>query len=497
MLNHIYDIETYVNVFTMAVKTHETGQKHLFEISFRRNDIAALYEFITSIKQDRMVGFNNYTFDYPVLHFILTHFNCTANEIYNLAAAIIHSEDRFGHVIWDNDQIVPQVDLFKIHHFDNKAKQTSLKILEFNMRENSIVDLPYEPGTMLTSEQIDNLIVYNFHDVENTEKFFIKSAEQIKFREYLSEKYNRNFLNHNDTKIGKDYLIMELGEDICYQKIDGRRQPRQTHRPKIRFKDIIFPYVKFEHPEFNRVLKWLQDTTINGYDTKDCIKVWYSWCKGQGCSGAWHDEKDVFVGGPWVPKSQPLSCTVGGFRFDFGTGGIHGCVESGIFESDDDFVIDSRDVTSYYPNIAIVNRVYPHHLGERFCDVYKDIYEQRRKYAKGTPENAMLKLALNGTYGDTNNIYSPFYDPQYTMTITINGQLLLCVLAEQLMKIPGLQMLMINTDGLEYRVKRCYMDHINTVCKWWENSTGLQLEKSSYKKLCIRDCNNYLGVFEE
>jgi len=413
------------------------------------------------------------------------------------AIAIIKTDDKFGHVIWDNNQIVPQVDLYKIHHFDNKAKQTSLKILEFNMREDSIMDLPYQPGTMLTSEQIDHLIIYNFHDVEKTEKFFIKSAEQIKFREYLSEKYNRNFLNHNDTKIGKDYLIMELGEDLCYHKVDGKRQPQQTHRKEIRFRDIIFPYVQFQHPEFNRVLKWLQDTTINGYDTKDCIKVWSSWAKGQGFSGEWHDERDVFTGGPWVVKSKPLSCTIEGFQFDFGTGGIHGSLTNAIIESDEQHCILDLDVTSYYPSLGIVNRLHPQHLGEKFCDVYADIKKQRLTYGKTTPENAMLKLALNGTYGDTNNIYSPFYDPQYTMSITINGQLLLCMLAEQMMLIPGLQMIQVNTDGVTVKVDRRFLPHIEEVKKWWCAVTDLELEEAFYSRFFIRDVNNYIAEGED
>jgi hypothetical protein len=32
------------------------------------------------------------------------------------------------------------------------------------------------------------------------------------------------------------------------------------------------------------------------------------------------------------------------------------------------------------------------------------------------PESAMLKLALNGVYGDSNNVFSVFYDPLFTMT---------------------------------------------------------------------------------
>ena len=54
---------------------------------------------------------------------------------------------------------------------------------------------------------------------------------------------------------------------------------------------------------------------------------------------------------------------------------------------------------------------------------HEDVYNQRKSFAKGTAENAMLKLALNSVYGDSNNKYSVFYDPKYTMNITINGQL--------------------------------------------------------------------------
>jgi hypothetical protein len=159
-------------------------------------------------------------------------------------------------------------------------------------------------------------------------------------------------------------------------------------------------------------------------------------------------------------------------------------------------VIESRDVKSYYPNLAISNGFHPEHLGQTFCTIYKEMYDQRQTYGKGTAENAMLKLALNGTYGDSNNQYSPFYDPMFTMKITINGQLLLCMLVEQLVKIPGLRMLMINTDGLEYIVPREFVPHIDKVCEWWEQMTGLVLESDVYQKLCIRDCNNYSGVFE-
>jgi hypothetical protein len=54
------------------------------------------------------------------------------------------------------------------------------------------------------------------------------------------------------------------------------------------------------------------------------------------------------------------------------------------------------DVESYYPSLAIVNGLYPEHLGEEFVRVYSDMKNDRTSFKKGTPENAMLKLALNG-----------------------------------------------------------------------------------------------------
>jgi DNA polymerase elongation subunit (family B) len=192
-----------------------------------------------------------------------------------------------------------------------------------------------------------------------------------------------------------------------------------------------------------------------------------------------------------------LNVSINGFRFDFGTGGIHGSIESTIVDADDNYSILDCDVSSMYPNIAIANRIYPEHLSEKFCDIYQDVYEQRKSYAKNTAENAMLKLALNGVYGDSNNKYSPFYDPQYTMSITINGQLSLCLLAEKLMDIEGLQMLQVNTDGIVVKLPRNKRDQYDRVCDLWQKQVGLQLEYAEYSKLIARDCNNYIAVYTD
>ena len=111
-------------------------------------------------------------------------------------------------------------------------------------------------------------------------------------------------------------------------------------------------------------------------------------------------------------------------------------------------------------------------------------------------ENLAIKLALNATYGNSNNKYSFLYDPKYTMTITVNGQLSLCFLLDMLMqKLDGLEVLMCNTDGLTKRYFRHQKDIYDDVCREWEKKVGLQLEFVDYSAMYIRDVNSYIGVY--
>lgn len=465
----IYDIETFPNIFTLAAKEAGTDRRWNFEISWRVNQIDEMMEFLTHLKMHNipMVGFNNVGFDYPVIHFIIQNrYDITVEMIYAKAKQIIDTpfEDRFSNIIWENNHFVPQIDLFKIHHFDNRAKSTSLKVLEFNMRMESVEDLPFPVGTLLTSDQMDELIDYNDHDIDATEKFYFESTTQIEFRQELSIKYQRNVMNHNDTKIGKDYFINELEDHspgVCYDYSSGKKKLRQTHRSIIHFRDILLPCLGFTHPEFQRVHEWFKLNSI--VNTKGAL----------------------VAGG--------LSATVRDFRFDFGTGGIHGSIAPCMVVSDEEYAILDIDVTSFYPSIAIANGLSPAHLGEKFCDIYSGLKRQRVGYKKGTVENLMLKLALNGTYGDTNSIYSALYDPQYTMAITVNGQLLLCMLAEVLMGEQSVSMIQINTDGMTFKVPRTFIPWVRQVMKWWEGVTGLDLEEAEYKRFFVRDVNNYIA----
>lgn len=542
-MDWIYDIETYPNAFTFTAIDADGNNPAVFECSSRRNESDRLFDWLDQRrrKKDRLVGFNNLGFDYPVVHDLLSvrdkavtvSGKAVAVRAYKKAQALIREQDGFAKTVKTSDEHVKQIDLYKIHHFDNKARATSLKMLEFNMRSDNIEDLPYPVGTHLSDDEIDVLLKYNMHDVKQTLDFYNHSKGLIKFREELTEKYDRNFLNHNDTKIGKDYFIMRLEEQMpgsCYIRNGGSFKINQTKRSVINIKDCLFKYYDFKRPEFQLVLDWFAKQSIS--ETKGVFSEIEE--HDLGDLAAYADMTTVkkkFKAEPteeelaefkqehplgWVEKNElkakkkgvvqysywkcwnsadTLNVKVAGFRFDFGTGGIHGSIESQIVSDDDKYMIVDADVASMYPNIAIANRVYPEHLSEKFCDIYQDVYEQRKSYPKTSAENAMLKLALNGVYGDSNNKYSPFYDPQYTMTITINGQLSLCLLAEKLMDIEGLSIIQVNTDGVTVKLPRDKREEYNSICDAWQKQVGLQLEYAEYSKMIIRDVNNYIAVY--
>lgn len=469
MISVVYDVETFPNCFLLSACTlGKPEDMTTWEISPRRNDAASLMAWLLYLRDNgvEMIGFNSLFFDYPVIHYFLTHgVGTTAHELYSFAMSIMRSESRFDHIVFENQRIVKQVDLFKIHHFDNLAKQTSLKKLQFNMRSKTVEDLPFEPNKELTADEIVTLIQYNCHDVSETDRFAHHSREAIAFRRELTAEMTGDVMNFNDTKIGKQYFIQELGESLCYTRgPSGGKIPRQTIRSEIRLGEVVFPYIAFHRPEFNTVLADLKSRVIT-------------------------ETKGVF---------KDLAATIEGFTFVFGTGGIHGSVERQRVLADDDFAIIDVDVTSLYPSIAIVNRLYPAHLGEGFVTKYAELKQRRVSYKKGTAQNAMLKLGLNGVYGDSNSQFSVFYDPQYTMSITINGQLLLCMLAEWLLLgVPGLQLIQINTDGVTARVPRAVIPTFEKVCKDWERFTCLELEHARYQRMFIRDVNNYVAEYEK
>lgn len=549
----IYDEETYPNIFTFGA-VYASGQgERVFEISTRKNEVNELLEFLRKVKKanHRLVGFNNQGFDYPVLHYILDksakakaggyELQITPLEIYKVAQKIIDSmkTDKFGANIRAADVKIEQVDLYKIHHFDNKARSTSLKMLEFNMRSDEIEDLPYPVGMVLKDHEMDVLINYNLRDIRETLKFYRHSLEAIRLRMELTQTFGFDCTNMNDTKIGKELFVNRLEKNrpgCCYKVGKHGRKIQQTKRSEIKLRECILPYIEFTRPEFTAVRNWFARQTIketNGvfsdieeHDLGEVAKYANMVVKRQKMNDPVDKKNKRYEPTPehiaeltalhpmgWIEerelkspkgaksyyfcwnKADNLNVVINDFRYDFGTGGIHGC-KKGVSKSGEGKKIYTLDVASYYPNLSIKNKIYPEHLDVLFCDVYEGLYVERRSYDKKSALNKALKLALNGTYGASGDEFSPMYDPKFMMSITINGQLSLCMLMETLIREVGAEIIMCNTDGFEFIADETKSEMIDHHVKDWENLTGLTMEGDTYQSMLAANVNNYIAVYE-
>ena len=467
----VYDEETFPNCFLLHWEFLDAPQSQTYEISEFRDDRVALLHWFGHIIHNRicMIGFNNIGFDYPILHWLWNNPAATVGQIYDRSQQIIHG-DRFSNTIWESDRLAPQIDLFKINHFDNRAKTTSLKALEVNMRSDNVVESGIAFGSHLTPEQIDtDTRPYCRHDVSETKRFAHYCMSAVAFRAGLIDQFGMDVLNYNDTKIGAKILEQRLGKDLCYSYENGRRQIRQTPRRQIALGEIIFPYISFSNPEFQRILDYMRAQVLTPEDLTD--------------PDATIQTKGVFT---------DLAAHVGGIDFHFGTGGVHGST-TGRHVAGGGWIIRDIDVEGLYPSIAIANQLAPEHLGSAFVVEYARLPAERKLHPKGTVENGAFKLAANGTYGNSNNKYSPFYDPKFTMRITINGQLMLCMLAEWLADVPTLEFLAANTDGITYKVREEYEPQAAILCRMWEAQTGLRLESVDYSLYFASDVNTYLA----
>jgi hypothetical protein len=265
--------------------------------------------------------------------------------------------------------------------------------------------------------------------------------------------------------MAREILAKLLAQDMGISIKELRE--KRTFRNEIHLGKCIEPIVKFTDDAFKSLIAKLKATTVNM--------------------------------NPHADKKADFSHTIDykGIRLDYGIGGLHGAVSPGVYTSDDEYVIKTVDVTSFYPMMIILFGFAPAHLGVTFARRYRWFFDERKKYDKKDPINYVYKIILNSTYGLSNDVNSFLYDPLTTLKTTINGQLLLSMLVESLSEIADSKLLIVNTDGLEIRIPRSAEVEFQQKCKEWENLTNLSLEHEEYQKIIFGDVNNYIGVFAE
>ena len=475
MILEVYDLESLSNLFTYTGFDAVTHTWYQFVISKWRNDYKELYEHLQRDPKLIMIGFNNEKYDYPLLHHFINHIEEykymtgqeIAQDLYKKSQEIIEME--FS-AIADKNKYIRQIDLFLIWHYGNKARLTSLKDLEIQMRMDNIEEMPIHHSCWCREEDIPLILEYNKNDVEATFKFLLvtlgktdyplyKDKNKIALRQNLERKFKVNCLNMPDVRIGEALMLNLYSKAIGANPYEIKKL--RTPRESIALKDCIPSWCNIKSPEFNEFLTQINKTSIRG-------------------------EKGEFA----------ISIKFHGMQFDFGTGGAHGCIKPGIYKSDDYWVILDLDVSSLYPSVARSLNLYPEHLGPQFMRLYEQFIDARiaeKHKPKGERDNVLIegyKLLLNGTYGKSGEETSFMFDRMYTYRTTIGGQCFICMWAERMVEAcPELQFIQINTDGITIRCPRSAVDKIREVNEQLRVETTLVIEEAFYKQMIIRDVN--------
>lgn len=468
----VYDVEIFLNCFTVTfTSVDDEKDTKQFVIHALRNQALELLEFLNQPGL-KLIGFNNIGFDYPLLHVLLAgdKWLCSRpaqeiiSKLYAKAQEIIGSQ-RFGfggNRTGIRHPWIPQRDVFLIWHFDNEAKACSLKWLQGAIGWRNVQDMPFDYNHWVEEDEIPVVLSYNLNDVLSTRAFYLhkKTQEKIDIRYALSEKFGLNMHNYNDPKIGESIILKRIADQRGVELWDVKQL--KTEREFVNLGDCILPQVEFKTPGFKAVHQRFLNMTVREGDTR----------KKKG------------------KNTEEFKVIHSGLKYFFGLGGIHAAADHHIFHD-----VDSCDVTGYYPNLIIANRWHPAHFPE-FVQVYRDdVVAERSKYPKKSVINEGLKLGANGAFGKTNSRWSALKDLKLFLQITINGQLLLAMLAEEINESGAGQVIMANTDGLEVLVKD--EAQYRAACERWQAKNGLFLEFLKYKTLAIRDVNNYIAVKED
>jgi hypothetical protein len=474
--NHwVMDYETLSNCFIAVFEDIKSENTKIFVVHQSKNELKEFLNFLNRniLLNEWHVSYNGLGFDSQITEYILQDAEQlltmtgeeVANFIYDKAQKVIRKRSEGEFLEFSpKDLSIRQVDVFKLNHWDNPAKMSSLKWIQFSMDWKNIMDMPIHHSHEIKANQIPEIITYCINDVKSTKQIMLLSKEQISLRGNLTAEYDIDLFSASEPRISKELFLHFLSKETGIRKYDLKQM--RTHRPSIVVKNVILPYINFKTATFQNLLHKFQDVVIYPGETKGGFKY---------------------------------SAQYKGVKTDYGLGGIHGARKAGVYESNEDMVIMTSDVTSFYPNLAIRNKWAPGHLPQKeFCDLYEWFFEERKKIPKKDPKNYVYKIILNSTYGLSNDANSFLYDPEFTMRITINGQLSLTMLYEMICEeIPGAMPLMQNTDGLETLIPRTHVNKYMEICKRWEKQTLLELEHDTYSKIILGDVNNYIAVTED
>lgn len=472
----VTDVECYVNYFLIKFKRIRDGVILGFE-SFEDSDLD-IASINNIMRKYTHITFNGIKYDQLIVEAACQGFsNARLKEVSNWIikerAQPWQVRAKFGF----REKKITQIDIM-----EPAPLKGSLKVYSGRGHVKKMQDLPYPHETVLTRDQATNVNIYCDNDLHNTHTLFDKLKTQLELRETMSEEYSIDLMSKSDPQIAEAVIKHEL------KVLTGKNATKAQNIPKS-YRYEPPDTLTFKTKVMNKVLKLYTDTRF----VLDPISGKILKPKDFGASHGFENSKVV----------------IGEAKYTIGLGGIHSCEKKICYNNTRDKII-MIDVTSYYPNIILKNRLFPPHLGPEFLTVLRSLLMRRLDAKRGAKDKSKplserevlqtisdsLKIVINGTFGKTSERHSIMYWPKLMIQATITGQLSLLMLVESL-ELAGIQVISANTDSvtiqpssdlLEYEAKRL----VNN----WEDTTGYNMEYTYYGGLYTKDLNNYLAFYD-
>ena len=458
----VCDTECYPNYWSISFLELDGERHRTFERTPTKPLDADAVRRI--LRQWRIFTFNGIGYDMPMIGLALIG---ASNQVLKQASDDIilsgmrpwEFEERYGARVGD---WCDHVDLMEVS--PGSPQKPSLKLYAGRLHSKRMQDLPIDPMKPLTPADVRVLRAYGINDLLVTRDKVRELMPQIELRAQMSDQYGVDLRSKSDAQVAEAVIRAEI----------ERKTGQRIYKPDMMRGTFYYKapsFIQFERPELKTLLSEILRAPF------------------------------VVDGSGKVEPPPPLSgrvVQIGRSAFKLGNGGIHSMESRQSLISDEQFLLIDRDVTSYYPNIILGQRLYPKHLGTPFLDVYRTIYERRieAKRAGRKNEAETLKIVLNGSFGKFGSPYSVLYSPHLLIQTTVTGQLAI-LLAVEWLEDAGFAVVSANTDGIVTRVSRERRREFEDVFARWEQATGFATEETEYSALYSRDVNSYIAIGEK
>lgn len=484
----VFDIECYPNYFLAAFASIAT--KKVWYCEFQRGTVLDTERLMFVMQAFCTIGFNSRSYDIPITTLALNGKN--TDELKAATDDIITNGIPGSQVVrYNKCKTLKGIGGKALNHIDLievAPSMCSLKLYAGRMGAKKMQDLPFHADTILNSNQIAITRFYCINDLVNTELLKSNLEEELILREKMSEEYGIDLRSKSDAQIAESVIAQEVGA------INGVRpqKPIIDIGTWYRYKTPI--YMQFYSP----TMQWAHSVVQNA----------------------------LFVvaesGSIGMPKElSDLEINIGNSTYRMGIGGLHSSEKSIAHHSNEDTILEDRDVVSYYPRIILNQKLFPQHLTSNFLNVYGAIVNRRLTAKDGAKQyktklknkdfdartieaykhsllecetiSDSLKITINGSFGKLGSPYSVLYAPDLLIQVTITGQLTLLMLIERL-ELTGIPVVSANTDGVVIKCPKPLEATMNAIIKQWEYETQFETEGVRYKSLYSKDVNNYIAV---